>query len=62
MVDASTTAAKSPSDEFTTQCSGVWHFPQWGTPSAAAGTRFLVPQLAQTTTSLVESFAFMLTK
>ena len=42
MVAASTTSPKSPSDAFTTQRSGAWHFPQRGTPCATAGTRFLV--------------------
>jgi hypothetical protein len=42
MVEASTMSAKLASDPFTTQCRGVWHFPQRGTPCATAGTRFLV--------------------
>jgi hypothetical protein len=45
---------------FTTQGSGVWHFPQRGMPFATPGTRFLVWQFEHTTTCLVEFFAFSL--
>ena len=49
MVAPSTTEAKSASDAFTTQRSGVWHFPQRGMPDAVAGTRFLVWQFVHVT-------------
>src|SRR5688500_6819919 len=60
MVAASATEAKSVSVAFTTQGSGVWHFPQRGMPCATTGTRFLVWQFEHTTTCLLELFAFSL--
>ena len=48
MLDSLTTDWNSSSVASTTQGSAVRHFPQWGTPSATAVTRFLAPQLAHT--------------
>jgi hypothetical protein len=38
----------------TTQGSGVWHFPQRGTPRATDGTRFLVWHFEHTTICLAK--------
>src|SRR5688572_32642726 len=54
MVAASATEADSVSVELTTQGSGVWHFPQRGTPRATDGTRFLIRQLVHNTIGLAK--------